>query len=175
MYKKWWFWVLIVLAVFIFFSALGSSSDSSDADSGKDTTSVSDTTKGKTTTKAEPTTSKKQFKDSCKTYTYKDVARDPDKYKGKNMKYTGEVLQVIEPTWGDTVEYRIAVTKDDYGYDYDSVIYVTYARAEGESRILENDIVTFYGTCDGIYSYTSALGGKVTIPKVEAKYLELKK
>lgn len=91
-YKKWWFWVLIVLAVFIFFSALGSSSDSSDADSGKDTTSVSDTTKGKTTTKAEPTTSKKQFKDSCKTYTYKDVARDPDKYKGKNMKYTGEVL-----------------------------------------------------------------------------------
>lgn len=59
------------------------------------------------------------------------------------MKYTGEVLQVIEPTWGDTVEYRIAVTKDDYGYDYDSVIYVTYARAEGESRILENDIVTF--------------------------------
>lgn len=174
-YKKWWFWVLIVLAVFIFFSALGSSSGSSDADSGKDTTSVSDTTKGKTTTKAEPTTSKKQFKDSCKTYTYKDVARDPDKYKGKNMKYTGEVLQVIEPTWGDTVEYRIAVTRDDYGYDYDSVIYVTYTRAEGESRILENDIVTFYGTCDGIYSYTSALGGKVTIPKVEAKYLELKK
>ena len=39
-YKKWWFWVLIVLAVFIFFSALGSSGDSSDADSGKDTPRV---------------------------------------------------------------------------------------------------------------------------------------
>lgn len=72
---------------------------------------------------------------------------------------------MIEPTWGDTVEYRIAVTKGDYGYDYDSVIYVTYARAEGESRILENDIVTFYGTCDGIYSYTSALGERSPFQK----------
>ncbi|MBR7072055.1 MAG: hypothetical protein IKI33_00365, partial [Eubacterium sp.] len=68
---------------------------------------------------------------------------------------------------------RIAVTKDDWGYDIDDIVYVTYTQREGESRILEDDIVTFYGEYAGLMSYESTLGGKITIPEVNAKYIVL--
>ena len=115
---------------------------------------------------------KKNFKDSCKSYTYKEIARNPDKYKGKNIKFTGKVIQVMEGMF-NSVTLRIDMTKDEYGY-YDDTIYATYTYSEGENKILEDDIVTVYGICQGTTSYESIFGATVTLPQIDIKYLTIK-
>jgi len=83
--------------------------------------------------------------------------------------YRGEVIQVMES--GDNIVYRINVTKSEFGYD--DTVYVTYKRGKDEPRILEDDIVTFWGESKGLKSYQSTLGGQITIPQVNAVAIEL--
>ena len=87
--------------------------------------------------KAEKEKAKKAKKDyiaSCKTYKYKDIARNPDKYNGKRAKFKGEVVQVIEGYLSTTL--RVDVTKGKYGI-YTDTMYVVYTpKSSNESRIL---------------------------------------
>lgn len=41
---------------------------------------------------------------------------------------------------------------------------------EESDKILEDDIITIWGECDGLYSYESVLGSKVSLPKIDVKY-----
>ena len=116
---------------------------------------------------------KTDYKNSCKTYEYKEIARNPEKYKGKQMKFEGEVIQVIEGYF-DTVNFRINVTKNEYDF-WEDTVYGSYTYSDGESKILEDDIVKIYGECEGTTSYTSIFGQKITIPKINIKYIELVK
>lgn len=50
---------------------------------------------------------------------------------------------------------------------------MSYELPEGAPRILENDIVTFYGICEGTYTYESVLGSNITIPSVSALYMDI--
>lgn len=97
---------------------------------------------------------------------YKELARNPDPYKGKSLSFSGKVIQVIEED--DETHHRIAVNGD-----YDSVIYVAYPKDIVASRILEDDYVTVYGTSLGLYSYQSTMGGKITIPAIYLDRIEL--
>lgn len=45
---------------------------------------------------------------------------------------------------------------------------------KGECHILEDDIVTVYGTCTGPYAYESAMGGSITVPSAVAFCIDLK-
>ncbi|WP_455650322.1 hypothetical protein [Enterocloster citroniae] len=91
--------------------------------------------------------------------TYEQLARTPDDYIGQKVKFTGKVIQVIEGS--GTVQIRIAVNKD-----YDTVLYGEYKKSIVSSRVLENDIITIYGTSSGLLSYKSTMGGTITIPSV---------
>jgi hypothetical protein len=71
-----------------------------------------------------------------------------------------------------SVAMRIEVTQGNYGI-WDDVVMVSYQYAAGESRFLEKDIVNFYGTCAGLYSYTSVMGSTITVPSCIAKYVDL--
>lgn len=91
--------------------------------------------------------------------TYKQLARTPDDYKDKKVKFSGKVLQVME---GDGYNHlRFAVDSD-----YDNVLYIEYDKSIVTSRILEDDYITIYGTSFGLYSYQSTMGGTITIPSV---------
>lgn len=98
---------------------------------------------------------------------YKAISRDPDPYKGNLYKFDGKVLQVMEN--GQDVTLRVASKGN-----YDDVVYVTYHRAEGESRILEDDRVTVYGTSMGLYTYETVMGAAVTIPHIVADSITVK-
>ena len=98
---------------------------------------------------------------------YKAISRDPDAYEGNLYKFDGKVLQVMEN--GQDVTLRVASKGS-----YDDVVYVTYRRAEGESRILEDDRVTIYGTCYGLYTYETVMGAAVTIPYIVADSITVK-
>ena len=91
--------------------------------------------------------------------TYEDLARTPDDFKGKKVKFTGKVLQVLEGD--DSVQIRLAVNDD-----YDTVLFGEYESTIVSSRVLEDDEITIYGTSYGLISYDSTMGGKITIPAV---------
>jgi len=50
---------------------------------------------------------------------------------------------------------------------------VVASKTDSGSRILEDDIVTFYGTYGGLYSYESVMGATITVPLVLAQYMDL--
>lgn len=100
---------------------------------------------------------------SCAKVNYSDVERNPAQYKGKKIQVTGKVIQVLEG-WLDNVTMRVEQNDGN-------VWYVTYKRKDSnESRILEGDRLTFYGECTGVESYTTLLGGQVTVPAMKAEY-----
>lgn len=92
---------------------------------------------------------------------YNAMSRDPDSYEGKNYTFTGKVVQVMEESsdYGTLVAMRIA-TKGNY----DNIVYVLYVRPAGETRILEDDRVTIYGSSTGIYTYKAVLGNEISLP-----------
>lgn len=104
---------------------------------------------------------------SYPTIDYDSAARYPSSYKGDQTSFSGKVLQVIEG-YGNTA-YRISSKGN-----YDNVVYVVLDDDEVTVPIIEDDKVTVYGTYDGNYSYTTVLGSKVTIPKVDAERINIK-
>lgn len=44
---------------------------------------------------------------------------------------------------------------------------------DSSNRVLEDDIISFYGTSTGSYSYTTVLGAQLTIPSVLAVYIDI--
>lgn len=91
--------------------------------------------------------------------TYNDIARNPDDYLGKKVKFTGKVIQLIEGS--STIQIRFAINKD-----YDKVIFCEYDPSIVDSRVLEDDTITIYGTSVGTISYQSTMGGQITVPAV---------
>ena len=97
--------------------------------------------------------------------TYDQVARNPDDYLGEKINFTGRVLQVMES--GSKVQLRLGVDGN-----YDNVILVeANTSALNGSRVLEDDLVTAAGYSDGIMSYKSTMGGKISIPSMDAKII----
>ena len=92
--------------------------------------------------------------------TYDQLARTPNDYVGKKVKFKGKVVQVLEGT--TETQIRLAVNGD-----YDSILYCSVPKAKTENtRILENDYITVMGISKGLLSYESTMGGTITIPSV---------
>lgn len=101
----------------------------------------------------------RQDPNSYESVDYITLARNPENYVGKKLKFSGEILQVIE---GDSnTEYRLAVNND-----YDNVVYMSISNDDLPQRILEEDLVTVYGESTGKITYESTLGGNITIPSM---------
>lgn len=93
--------------------------------------------------------------------TYEQLSRTPDDYTGEKVKFSGTVIQVVEDTSSDEIQIRLAV--DD---NYDTILLCGYDKTIVESRVLEDDWITIYGTSLGLISYQSTMGGTITIPAV---------
>lgn len=98
--------------------------------------------------------------------TYDQLARTPDDYYGKKVKFSGKVVQVIEGS-GDDVQIRLAVNDD-----YDTILFGQYSSDIVSSRVLEDDYITIYGMSVGTISYESTMGGTITIPGVYIDKIE---
>ncbi|HSQ87983.1 toxin regulator [Romboutsia sp.] len=91
--------------------------------------------------------------------TYDQLARTPDDYLMKKVKFRGEVVQVMEGE-GRT-QIRLAVNGD-----YDHMILAEFSADKVKSRVLEDDNITIRGISAGLYTYQSTMGGNITIPSV---------
>lgn len=96
---------------------------------------------------------------------YNELARTPDDYLGKKVKFSGKVIQVIE---GDgEVQIRFAVNSN-----YDTVLFGVYDSDIVSSRVLEDDKITIYGKSTGLLTYQSTMGGDITIPSVRIEKID---
>lgn len=98
--------------------------------------------------------------------TYDQLARDPDKYTGNKVKFSGKVIQVMEDGSGE-VQLRVAVNDN-----YDTVLYCMYPDSIVSSRILKDDQITIYGMSLGTITYKSTMGGNITIPAVDVEKIK---
>lgn len=89
---------------------------------------------------------------------YEQFDRNANAYAGKDIRFKGKVIQVVERSNGNNV-YRIAVDSD-----YDCIFYVEYQLPRGTSRILEGDIVQLTGVYYGLFTYSTTSGSAVTVP-----------
>jgi hypothetical protein len=97
--------------------------------------------------------------------TYSMVARNTEQYMGKIVLFRGEVLQVVESNDG-------AILRVGINGDINQVLLVNYSDFAG-SRVLAGDTVSLYGTVLGRFDYQTVLGQQVTVPAVNADYLQV--
>ena len=96
--------------------------------------------------------------------TYNQVARNPEQFDDKKLKFTGRVLQVINVE-DDEIEVPIAVDNNE-----DHVMLVEIdRRLLKNASILEDDLITVSGIGDRTKSYNDPNRGHVTVPYMEAK------
>lgn len=107
-----------------------------------------------------------QYKLQCKSIPYSQLVRNPENYKGINLTYSGKVLQVQEK--GTEIEIRMDINKVA-----GDTVWVNYTRPSGENRILEGDIIEFWGSVKGLKSYTTTSGNQVAVPELDAKYIAM--
>lgn len=107
---------------------------------------------------------RKQEEEAKKGYdtgiSYSQLARTPDEYMGKKVKFSGKVLQTVEDS-SSSVTIRLAVDGD-----YDNVILGVYDSSIVSERILEDDYITIYGLSAGIFTYESTMGANISIPSI---------
>lgn len=189
-YKKWWFWVIVVVLVLgIIGGGTAGSKGKNDDSSSKDNSSSAvqadvDVTEAVTEAPTEavteaPTESREEYIANCVEVAYKDLARTPDQYKGQKVKVKIEISQVMNGGWLTDSGYR---GYEDYDLDFenpDSTYlekewYISYEIAEGEPKILENDVVYFYGEYAGTEEMKRALTGSTDyVPKLNAVYHDI--
>jgi hypothetical protein len=66
---------------------------------------------------------------------------------------------------------RLSVTQDSFGWSSDNIVFVTYV---GETKYVKNDVVTVYGSLNGSKTYESEAGYQITIPSMEAEFIDNK-
>lgn len=101
--------------------------------------------------------------------TYERLARNPDKYIGKYVKYTGTITQIIQV---DEEYSGFRMNVDD---DYKQNLVVVYEKEIIDYNLLEDDEITIYGVSMGTVSYDSVLGGEITVPSVQAVMIDFNK
>lgn len=107
-----------------------------------------------------------EFKNSCKNLEYKNILRNPDKFRGTIWKANGIVFQVVE-----TKDYaqKILLQLDD-----GNILYVSYLKNKKADNVLENDSITVYGTFYMTETYTTVLNESKTIPRLTVDYVDIK-
>ena len=163
LHKKWWFWVLIIFVIALLISldyVLGYHK-------------LPEKTNVNTN---QIVLSEKEYKKSCKTIDYRTLVRNPNKHKGENFKFTGKVYTVKKQkskTEDETTyNMRVEVTKDEFGF-WDDIICATVDISDKADKILEDDIITFWGECDGEY-IDKRFSGTYEYPIIKIEYFEIK-
>ena len=160
--------ILSMLFILAVLAGCGSSSapntETSEATNAETTPVETVETTPEPTPEPSPEIDLEAYKEECEEVKYTKLARNPDEYIGKKIKVTIEINQLLEDSEHGENGYR--------GYEdwklsgktfYTKHWFIKYKLNEGESRILENDVVTFYGTFYGLYTYETIMGDDNTV------------
>ncbi len=104
--------------------------------------------------------------------TYQELARSTDGMEGESIIVTGQIAQVLEDTSVYAGLINITYVEDDFFAYYDDSIYYSIDKDLLSTRILEEDIVTFYGKSLGLITYDSVSGAPITVPGIDVYKVE---
>lgn len=97
--------------------------------------------------------------------TYDELMRNNEKYVGKTVNLRGEVFQV-QNVYGDEY-YALVYTKCEslFGdfFCSDDMIWINYS----DVKILDNDIISFWGDVKGLKNYKTVAGIPMTVPEID--------
>ncbi len=96
---------------------------------------------------------------------YDDLMRNNENYTDKIVHYKGKIIQV-QNVYGDTYVLRVGT---DAPYYLKDIMWVNYAG----KRVLEGDIIEFWGEVKGLKEYKAVLGNSITIPEIDASILNV--
>lgn len=117
---------------------------------------------------------KEEFMASCEEIPYKTLARTPEDYKGKHIKLTVKISQIMQGGFLDNGEYYRAYTNDEYDFWSGDEYLIADKRKDKDIKILQDDILTVYGEFYGTRTMERALtGAKEDVLTVNAVYMEL--
>jgi len=100
---------------------------------------------------------------SCKSVAYSMLMREPARYEGAHLTFSGKVLRVLE---GGTEALQltqfnpVTLSEGDLWSGF-------YRVQEGEAPFAEGAELTVYGECLGVQSYRNARGETVTTPVIQ--------
>jgi hypothetical protein len=153
---------LVVAVVIIGALASGGHSPST---SGNSTSNVSTSSPEPSPTAIDPAT----YKASGKSIPYPQLEKDPASLTGTVVTYTGQVVQYDTAT--TTSHLRVNVTPDGFG-GYVDTIWLDVNPADTD-KVFRGSVIRFWGEVLGAYTYTSVSGGQITIPEVNARFIEV--
>ncbi|WP_026701600.1 hypothetical protein [Salibacterium aidingense] len=108
-------------------------------------------------------------KANAKEIDYGQLSKNPERYSGDFVKFEGRILQIQENNSTGSTTMRVAVTKDEFGYNQDDVIWVEY---DDFTKFVEGHTIAFYGEVVGSKTYTSQADFQITVPEVKAEDIE---
>lgn len=112
-----------------------------------------------------------QYKVNSESVAYTELMTNPEKHEGKIVKLTGEIVEVLEDTPKEGYyTYGLNVTKGEISWG-DSV-YVTFDVPAVTEAYAKDWNLTIYGEFKGLIDYEAEVGGNITLPWVDAKYID---
>lgn len=143
-----------------------------DKDSKSDSSNDSDESESSSNSSSTKDNSNKDTEFNINSYrtdiTYDQLARTPDEFENDKLTMTGQVVQVMEDDDNDASNLRVAIDGN-----FDNIVVVGIKNSNlNNSHILEDDLITFYGTSRNLISYDSTLSGQITVPAVRADKID---
>ena len=149
-FKRWWFWLIIViLFVFVLIGASGRSSKPSEKYRNISTEEVK--------------------QNALNNLSYEELFKNNSQYIGKIVHYVGKIVQAQEDS-ANSYTIRANVTEKEYGLWEDDV----FLNYQG-NRVLEDEIVEFWGEVKGVRKYTTVLGASRSVPEIAVLRLDVLK
>lgn len=193
LFKKWWFWLIFVVAVGMMavfgggtetvetnasgtaaqtaianFEEMAAAASIEQAEADKRVEAAVQAAEEKANAEAQAEAEAK-LKDPANyrtDITYVQLAQAPDTYYSEMIAMSGRVLQVMQ---GEASSQLLLAVDDMEG----AIIFLEYQSNIIESGISENDFIRFYGMAAGTISYDSSLGETITVPAAFVNMLEL--
>ncbi|AJG96782.1 hypothetical protein LF65_00091 [Clostridium beijerinckii] len=106
-----------------------------------------------------------QYKKSSEPKT-EEFLRDPDSFAGKNIMYSGKIVQVLEGN--EETPTNIIIENNIDG----KKVNILYDRKQGQPRYLENDYITVLGVFDRIEGMESLAGESIPMPIIDCTYID---
>jgi hypothetical protein len=191
--KKWWFWLIFVVAVGMM-GVFGGETETAETNASNSAaqTAIANFEEMATTASIEQAEADKRVEAAVQAaeekanaeaqaeaeaklkdpanyrtdITYDQLAQAPDTYYSEMIAMSGRVLQVMQ---GEGSSQLLLAVDDMEG----AIIFLEYQSNIIESGISENDFIRFYGMAAGTISYDSSLGETITVPAAFVNMLEL--
>jgi tetratricopeptide (TPR) repeat protein len=97
----------------------------------------------------------------------RDLAKNPDKYIGYELHYTGEVFNIQEDSNGAVIQVWVQIPGGDE-FDREAVVVYWYGTT---TNIYEGTTIEFWGYGQGSFEGTNSLGGTIAQPLISAEYI----